>query len=730
MSVWGRYEALVRAPTCDRKATWSAAYTTWLALAGSAKYLVGTHLDRQEGATKTHSYRRRLGQRRPGRPDHSELHTRGSDGITRNASYLPKDQLFREFVPIAERIKAGTYKPFLLQEARWPKHHGGERVIEYPTVWDRCVGSVLLEVLEPLLDPALSVHQHGYRASRILGVEIDVPGFQGVPRGSTDIVARKLRRWVASGPTCIWEIDVVDAFPSVSRARLRAMLIEDGCPEGFARQIIRALGNRVITLDGITRPTGGVPLGSPVGPLLFDFFLRHLHDDDPAEQPSCSFADNAFGAATTEEEMFEAMSRTLRHLHDLGLEGRGVGLNLAQRASLGVQVLGEHLLEWDARGPASVGLRRVGRDTRSSLRLDPRLPPPDGLRALLCVPGEPPYLAEGWGGSWVRVRGARSSCTWSGSPTPQGGTGGLGSGIRRRLQGGHHPIANRSTLAQVGHQQPASGDGQLCGGRPAAVEVSRARPSPGLGDNADVVLFVCPTQEPPEKRALRSWWREWSRRHRHVRAADVVLPAQQPELRETPGTFGTPMQFGEPGDDHWRIVATQQLGQDIVVRLARRGRRRLHLARQLRDGHHAVAVAIPHRKGFVGQVVGYLASGRAFRRHGRPQANPTTAVADAITRCLVALRHPADLTIWTPDTHVVRAGSSRKPAIEQSLRALDATLALAPNSRIRDTHRDSALVREIVFRWARIVMQGARWRVHGESDPPPQTPVGSDVPNP
>lgn len=293
------------------RAAWRAAEQEFIRRAGSAKYLFGTLLDRQTGATRTHYWREALGVPVPARKDGAARWTRGVDGLTRGkALALARKKGPRVFAQHAHRVQAMTWTPAPLVICRWIEDSDKVREIAVPTVMDRVVLSVLLEVLEPLIDPVLSPAQHGYRATCIEGVRIDVGRLTGVARGSCLVVAHRLYEAVRSGYEHLGEADVRSAFPSVNRSILRRQLIEDGCPPRFARVIIRALGNKTIDTKGGDRKTniiGGIPLGNPVGPLLFNLHVRQLHDLDLGEVVIVSYADNFFFAAKSKKDLNVAL---------------------------------------------------------------------------------------------------------------------------------------------------------------------------------------------------------------------------------------------------------------------------------------------------------------------------------------------------------------------------------------------------------------------------------------
>ena len=63
---------------------------------------------------------------------------------------------------IREQLMAGTYRPSPVRCIGIPKPDGSERELGIPTVVDRLIQQALLQVLQPLIDPTFSQHNHGF----------------------------------------------------------------------------------------------------------------------------------------------------------------------------------------------------------------------------------------------------------------------------------------------------------------------------------------------------------------------------------------------------------------------------------------------------------------------------------------------------------------------------------------------------------------------------------------
>jgi hypothetical protein len=87
----------------------------------------------------------------------------GSDGMTVGelGPYLRE-----HWTALREALLAGTYQPSAVQRQLIPKSGGGTRQLGIPTVLDRFVQQLLLQVLQPIFDPTFSEHSHGFRPGR------------------------------------------------------------------------------------------------------------------------------------------------------------------------------------------------------------------------------------------------------------------------------------------------------------------------------------------------------------------------------------------------------------------------------------------------------------------------------------------------------------------------------------------------------------------------------------
>lgn len=753
-------------PDPIRQALWAEAERLFFARAGSAKFLHGTHSDRQTGAVKTHRYRLAFGVKYPAPKDHARLYTRGADGASRWTAW--QGHLLgglKTLTPVAVRIRLGKWRPGPLMIARWPEPgRTRPREIAFPGVLDRLVMAVLLEVLEPVIDPVLSPWQHGYRSTYVGGIKIEVPAFPGIPRGSIDIVARRLYAAARSGFIYIVELDISNAFLSVNRDRLRAMLIEDGCSPRFAMFIIRSLGSEAVDPDQPFEsvPVTGIPLGNPVGPLLFNFYVKGVHDQIPSGDSVLvqSYADNVFVASKTEAGSNEAVEVIQKYLQ----MNLGLGSKIKQTWSPTSGGPGLHVLDHQGDGwllgstpTGDIYLRRpVGKDISrrgdgplpvGGHGVSPVSPPledgsPHGFLAgpLSCNPGQ-----------CGEREGNRIRCG-EGDHRPVG----IRSGRRAKPDShaaepdpadGHRPEAP-SDLGRNAHAPASDTDGSPAGGGGAPADlvfpddpegVAALLPALRAIERAHVVLTV-PT---PDSRlswavAARRLRATWDRLSRHmvghgIRHLTLYLPVDA-RMITTPGLFGVPTRVCAVGDDHWRVIGSPELKTDEP---GTRLEMALHCIARLADevpyralvrhgGSHLVAFASPIKRGFRCSVTGFIRSADGtvtpcpvFTSSPRP--NPTTAVAEALALALESLPSDVEFTIWTSD-NLVRAAvrgyyidatktrfrGVRPPDIQRALvRLLGAVSRRAARVHLRKATPNGAVMSEVIAR--RFVLAVPDW---------------------
>jgi hypothetical protein len=91
---------------------------------------------------------------------------KGSPGIDGMTVEELEPYLREHWQTIREQLLTGSYRPSAVRRKQIPKSGGGVRELGIPTVLDRFVQQLFLQVLTPIFDPTFSEHSHGFRPGR------------------------------------------------------------------------------------------------------------------------------------------------------------------------------------------------------------------------------------------------------------------------------------------------------------------------------------------------------------------------------------------------------------------------------------------------------------------------------------------------------------------------------------------------------------------------------------
>ena len=94
------------------------------------------------------------------------VRNKGASGIDRMRTTELEEHLEKHWEKIRAKLLAGTYRPTPVRRVEIPKPNGGTRMLGIPTVLDRFVQQLLLQVLTPIFEPLFSQHSYGFRPGR------------------------------------------------------------------------------------------------------------------------------------------------------------------------------------------------------------------------------------------------------------------------------------------------------------------------------------------------------------------------------------------------------------------------------------------------------------------------------------------------------------------------------------------------------------------------------------
>ena len=171
---------------------------------------------------------------------------RGAAGIDHMKTTELESHLQAHWEWIRAKLLAGTYVPSPVRRVEIPKPSGGTRMLGIPTVQDRLIQQMLLQVLTPIFDPMFSEHSYGFR-----------PG-----RSAQDAV-RAAQQYAQEGKDWVVDIDITKFFDHVNHDILMgriARVIRD-------KRVLHLIGKylrRGAMVDGLVEasvegtPQGGV----------------------------------------------------------------------------------------------------------------------------------------------------------------------------------------------------------------------------------------------------------------------------------------------------------------------------------------------------------------------------------------------------------------------------------------------------------------------------------------
>ena len=160
---------------------------------------------------------------------------------------------------VRDKLLKGTWTPSPVRRVEIPKPDGGVRTLGIPTVMDRFVQQMLLQVLTPVFDAGFSPNSYGFR-----------PG-----RNAHDAV-RAAQGYAQEGYEWVVDIDIAKFFDQVHHDILMGRVgrtIRD-------KRVLRLIGRylrRGAMIDGVVVASEeGTPQGGPLSPLLANIYLDAL----------------------------------------------------------------------------------------------------------------------------------------------------------------------------------------------------------------------------------------------------------------------------------------------------------------------------------------------------------------------------------------------------------------------------------------------------------------------
>lgn len=201
---------------------------------------------------------------------------RGSAGIDGMKTTELENHLQAHWERIRAKLLAGTYVPSPVRRVEIPKPNGGKRTLGIPTVQDRLIQQMMLQVLTAIFDPRFSEHSYGFR-----------PG-----RSAQDAV-RAAQQYAQGGKDWVVDFDIAKFFDRVNHDILMgrvAQVIRD-------KRVLQLIGKylrRGAMVSGLVEASvEGTPQGGPLSPLLANIYLDALDQElERRGHTFCRYADD------------------------------------------------------------------------------------------------------------------------------------------------------------------------------------------------------------------------------------------------------------------------------------------------------------------------------------------------------------------------------------------------------------------------------------------------------
>jgi RNA-directed DNA polymerase len=201
---------------------------------------------------------------------------KGAAGIDRMKTTELESHLQANWEKIRAKLLAGTYVPSPVRRVEIPKPSGGTRMLGIPTVQDRFIQQLLVQVLTPIFDPQFSEHSYGFRPGR-----------------SAQDAMRAAQKYAQEGKDWVVDIDITQFFDHVNHDILMGRIgrvIRDKRVLGLIGKYLR----RGAMEDGVVVASEeGTPQGGPASPLLANIYLDALDQElDQRGHSYCRYADD------------------------------------------------------------------------------------------------------------------------------------------------------------------------------------------------------------------------------------------------------------------------------------------------------------------------------------------------------------------------------------------------------------------------------------------------------
>ncbi|MGD1822979.1 MAG: reverse transcriptase domain-containing protein [Pleomorphochaeta sp.] len=157
---------------------------------------------------------------------------------------------------IKSRIISRKYKFSAVKRVEIPKDNGKTRMLGIPTVLDRFVQQLVVQVITPLFEPTFSEFSYGYR-----------------PKRSAEDAVRQAQIYIAEGYKYVVDMDLSKFFDTVNHDKLMGLVDETLEDKDIRRLIFSSLKSGVMDNGFKVETNVGTPQGGVISPILSNIYL-------------------------------------------------------------------------------------------------------------------------------------------------------------------------------------------------------------------------------------------------------------------------------------------------------------------------------------------------------------------------------------------------------------------------------------------------------------------------
>jgi RNA-directed DNA polymerase len=241
--------------------------------------------------------------------------------------------LKRHWPKIRSKLLASGYAVTPVKQVEIPKPTGGVRKLGIPTVLDRFIQQLLLQVLSPIFEPRFSESSWGFR-----------PG-----RSAHDAV-RATQEYALSGKNWVVDLDIEKFFDRVHHDILMRRVGEVIGDKRILKLIGRYLRSGIRVEGVVMRQEEGTPQGGPLSPLLANLYLDPLDRElEKRGHSFCRYADDCnvyVGSEASANRLIQTLPKWIeKHLRlQVNASKSGIGRTW-ERDFLGFRITREGEIE-------------------------------------------------------------------------------------------------------------------------------------------------------------------------------------------------------------------------------------------------------------------------------------------------------------------------------------------------------------------------------------------------